>query len=405
MIEIYFEIVEQNSFEFLTAKVKFGELRKFITISYRTIVNFDDDGKPIYNLSIQRKPSISRINEIKNYIINDENFTFPTNIIIALPSEIIERIEKPANGNRNKLVINTKKIELNGENPLAASIIDGQHRFLGLDAADKELNEKNEGDKITSFELPVAFIIDPALEVQAMIFSIINRTPVKVTQDLVYDLFGLSTSDSPQKTALEVALALNGTKFIKPEIVNPFYKRLKLVSQRREESMVLTQSTFIKEVVKLISGNLRRAEEDRTFKRSDLSIAEMSPPIFRDFYAKNKDQYILFILHNYFVAVSNIFKDKENNSFWTVDYPTANIINRTVGFIALLKFLIYIFPQFKEKGIYKIELFEEELIKVKDVKIIEEKSDTNKEVKSAYEFTSKSINEFYNNLVAEYNKN
>jgi hypothetical protein len=124
------------------------------------------------------------------------------------------------------------------------TIIDGQHRIRGIENAINIL--KNEIKKIRSrgittdeaklqlkskierlkdlldIELVVSYFIDKSLEYQAMIFSTINRTQKRVSQDLVYSLFGLSTNDTPYKTALEVTLALNSH----PK--SPFYKRIKL---------------------------------------------------------------------------------------------------------------------------------------------------------------------------------
>lgn len=78
----------------------------------------------------------------------------------------------------------------------------------------------------------------------------------RVSQDLVYSLFGLSTDDSPYKTALEVVLALNGH----PK--SPFYKRIKLYGGNYDKSEVppLSQATMVKSIVALISVSLRESE-------------------------------------------------------------------------------------------------------------------------------------------------
>ena len=127
------------------------------------------------------------------------------------------------------------------------TIIDGQHRIKGIEVAIKRLRDKIDSliktlrqsenselqerldfyqarlNDLLNIELLVSFFIDKTLEFQAMIFSTINRTQKRVSQNLVYSLFGLTTDDSPQKTALEIVLALNSH----PK--SPFYNRKKIL--------------------------------------------------------------------------------------------------------------------------------------------------------------------------------
>ena len=109
-----------------------------------------------------------------------------------------------------------------------------------------------------NIELVISCFIDKSLEYQAMIFSTINRTQKRVSQDLVHSLFGITENDSPFKTALEVTLALNGN------YSSPFYKRIKLYGDSYDSSFIppLSQSTMIKKIVSFISISLREAEGD-----------------------------------------------------------------------------------------------------------------------------------------------
>lgn len=137
---------------------------------------------------------------------------------------------------------------------------------------------------LLDIELVISCFIDKTLEYQAMIFSTINRTQKRVSQDLVYSLFGLSTDDSPYKTALEVVLALNGH----PK--SPFYKRIKLYggNYTKAECPPLSQATMVKSIVALISSSLRESENDKYKERHELKECKSNKPLpFRRFYANN----------------------------------------------------------------------------------------------------------------------
>ena len=88
-----------------------------------------------------------------------------------------------------------------------------------------------------------------------MVFSTINRTQKKVSADLVSSLFGLNTGDTPQKTALQIVLSLNGHES------SPFYKRIKLYggSYSKQISPPLSQSAMVNSITKLICEKSERS--------------------------------------------------------------------------------------------------------------------------------------------------
>lgn len=181
-----------------------------------------------------------------------------------------------------------------------------------------------------NIELVVSFFIDKSLEYQAMIFSTINRTQKRVSQDLVYSLFSLSTNDTPYKTALEVVLSLNGH----PK--SPFYKRIKLYggSYDKRISPPLSQATMIKNIVALISENLRESENDKYRRRNELKKQNGKKFLpFRQFYANNEDYKISDCLYFYFNATKHSL-----GRFWNYNVISSpqNILQSTVGFEALL---------------------------------------------------------------------
>lgn len=175
--------------------------------------------------------------------------------------------------------------------------------------------------------------MDKSLEYQAMIFSTINRTQKRVSQDLVYSLFGLTENDSPYKTALEVCLALNGH----PK--SPFYNRIKLYGNDYDGTFIppLSQSTMIKRIVSFISVSSKEAENDRFRKRKELKGYSGTKKLpFREFYATDDDSSISDCLFYYFSSIQHYFP-----LLWKYDTKSkpTNVLQSTVGFEALMKIL------------------------------------------------------------------
>lgn len=251
--------VSQNGQDFIIGKAKIGEILSYTRYTERVIIGFDEDEKPIYNDHVQRKVENSRVNKIADFLINDTQATFPTNIVLGVPMSIIESQSHTNDGIIevvfSDIVYEQVNLAKRGQDDtdIYVTIIDGQHRIRGIEIAierlEKEINKVG-GDAsaqqrlndLLNIELAVSYFIDKSLEYQAMIFSTINRTQKRVSQDLVYSLFGLSSNDTPYKTALEVVLALNGH----PK--SPFYKRIKLYGGDYDKhiSPPLSQATMIK---------------------------------------------------------------------------------------------------------------------------------------------------------------
>ena len=218
--------VRQNKQDFLIGVYSIENIFQFTKYTERLIVGYDELEEPIYNEQIQRNIENSRVQKIADFLVNDPYATFPTNIVLHIPKEVIE--EYIVNNDRVKIILDKKVFEevkkSNGD--IFISIIDGQHRVRGIEIAInrlkseidvlvkalrkgevQSLREKLEfyQDRLTDLlkiELVVTFFIDKTLEYQAMIFSTINRTQKRVSQSLVYSLFGLDTADTPQKLSL-----------------------------------------------------------------------------------------------------------------------------------------------------------------------------------------------------------
>jgi len=357
--------VKQNRQDFLIGTFSIKRIFKFTKYTERLIVGFKDNGEPEYNDSIQRSVEKSRVEKIADYLINDPDATFPTNIVLHIPKQIISEYEKDENNNV-KLIIDEKVFTeiQKQEGDVYITIIDGQHRIRGIEvaisrlkgnindllktlkgSAHKELNEKLEYyqerlNTLMNIELVVTFFVDKVLEYQAMIFSTINRTQKRVSPSLVYSLFGLDTSDTPQKTALQIVLQLNSHH------KSPFYNRIKLYggSYDKNSNPPLSQATMVKSIVNLISENNREAENDRFKKRNQLAKRSESSKKFlpfRKYYASDQDNIISDILFFYFNEIREVFSE-DNYSLWDFndDNRPTNILHTTIGYEALLRILI-----------------------------------------------------------------
>ena len=346
-------LVSQNGQDFIIGKAKIEEVLQYTKYTERLIVGYDDDEMPIYNNHVQRKVDKSRVEKIADFLINDETATFPTNVVLGIPQNVIASQNVDTDGIVS-IVFDDKVVEevekaKNGDADadIYVTIIDGQHRIRGIEVAIDRLQEKienREEDKIQywkeklnnllNIELVISCFVDKTLEYQAMIFSTINRTQKKVSQDLVYSLFGLSTADSPYKTALEIVLALNGHS------KSPFYKRIKLYGGNydKNDCPPLSQATMVKSIVALISVNLRESENDKYKERKKLKICNSSKPLpFRKFYANNEDSKIADCMFYFFCSVRKFFSIQ-----WSYDgqaKPT-NILQSTVGYEALMKIMV-----------------------------------------------------------------
>lgn len=373
-------LVSQNGQDFIIGKAKIEEVLQYTKYTERLIIGYDENENPIYNDHVQRKVDKARVEKIADFLINDDTATFPTNVVLGIPQNMIESQTLNDDGIIN-LVFNDKVVqevvkakEGDMDADIYVTIIDGQHRIRGIEVAidrlramiDKSGDDKIQywQDKLTNLlniELVISCFIDKTLEYQAMIFSTINRTQKRVSQDLVYSLFGLSTADSPYKTALEIVLALNGH----PK--SPFYKRIKLYGGNydKTDSPPLSQATMVKSIVALISTSLRESENDKYRERKDLRVCNSKKKLpFRIYYANDEDKKIADCMFYFFSAVKRTFPQ------WNYDglSKPANILQSTVGYEAMMKILIDILNNYSI-SLFSNNCFDEYLNKISNIDV------------------------------------
>lgn len=367
--------VRQNGQDFLIGKASIRDILSYTRYTERLIIGFDENERPIYNEHVQRKVETARVNKIADFLIYDLEATFPTNIVLGIPMSMIsyQVFNKGiVEISLDERVSNQIQLAKNGvkDADIFITIIDGQHRIKGIEVAierlENEITRSNSDlaraklENLLNIELAVSYFIDKSLEYQAMIFSTINRTQKRVSQDLVYSLFGLSSDDTPYKTALEVTLALNAH----PK--SPFYHRIKLYGGEYNNRMSppLSQATMIKSIVGLISENLREAENDKYRKRKELKTQKGQKFLpFRNFYANNQDSMISDCLFYFFNTIQTQFPQ-----YWLYDglSKPQNILQSTVGYEALLLLLVEILKRNNFTS-FDSETFKDYILPLKDI--------------------------------------
>ncbi|WP_035805696.1 DGQHR domain-containing protein [Lunatimonas lonarensis] len=408
--------ITQINQEFLLGIFTYSQFKKWSKPTERLIVGYEEELvdqdeffkdkpliKPVYNSQIQRKTNNSKVENIADFLIRDNYSMFPTNIIVAVPAIVIDKIEEISNDSvsisLNEIVFQEIEKE-NGD--VFLTIIDGQHRIKGIERAIQKLQDiigleldplerkkySDKLNKILELELVVSFFLDPPLEYQAMIFSTINKTQTKVPENLVYSLFGLTNLDSPQKTALEVVLALNGIE------KSPFFGRVKLVgnSYKRGELIPLSQATMVKSILFLICRGQKEAELERWKKRTEMRD-ENQRLIFRDFYRTNEDKNITRVIFLYFSAVREVFLNEDGQSYWDLgSTDKINLLQTNVSYQAFMRLLVDIFISGHREEIFKKEFYLALLKKI----TVDFQDPENK-----YPFTSKTIKLLYEDMKSQ----
>ncbi|WP_374275341.1 DGQHR domain-containing protein [Brevundimonas sp.] len=231
-------------------------------------------------LGIQRPVDPKRRDQLQEYV-NFKDANFPGAVIIAIDADYARFDDK------------TKALEIRnwreGEDRPSvnlgdvARVIDGQHRIAGL--------ENFKGEK---FDIPVTIFVGADLSDQAYIFSTVNLEQTKVNKSLSYDLFALAKTRSPQKTAHNIAVALDR------DPSSPFHEKIKRLgfAQRAGGKETLTQATFVEMLMATISTN-PKVDRDLLLKGKSLDRVRPDRPgnlVFRNLFIDEKDMSSLKIL-------------------------------------------------------------------------------------------------------------
>ena len=298
--------VSQPIGEFYIGVMQWKDL---LAISYADIREIERDLDNY--LGIQRKLSPTRVTELKEYV-RTKDATFPTSIILAVEDDCATWSEA-----RKELTLRESD-EVDFAH--IAKILDGQHRIEGL----KALEESDQ-----PFEINVTIFVAADMNDQANVFATVNLAQTKVNTSLVYDLYDYAKARSPQKTAHDVAVALDRA------VDGPLEKRIKRLGTRTvgRTGETLTQATVVNALLDLISDT-KMADRDLLMRKKKLrpvarNTLEDLP--FRNLFIEERDVDIAKIMNNYFSAIRQKWE-----SAWE-DRSKGNILARTNGFRAFMR--------------------------------------------------------------------
>jgi DGQHR domain-containing protein len=313
-----------HSFACIRASQPIGDLfiasipfKILIRISYFDVRRVQQQDRDVERyLGIQRPLEDHRVRSLSEYV-NYKDASFPTSVILAIEEEYAIFDDKT---NMMK-VSNTRDGEKRPTIPIGklARVLDGQHRIAGLTAFRHD-----------TFDVPVTIFVGADISDQAHIFATVNLEQTKVQKSLVYDLFSLARTRSPQKTCHNIAVALDR------DAKGALYKRIKRLGfatvGRTFEP--ITQSTFVESLMPYISVAPKR-DRDVLLRGRQLE-KEFGEELFktplRNLFVDEKDLEITEIVSNYFSAVRMRWP-----TAWD-DRGRGIMLNRTNGFRALMRF-------------------------------------------------------------------
>ena len=313
--------ISQPIGDFFIVAMKAQEL---VEVSYADVRELENNALDKY-MGINRRLSTHRVRELKSYV-NTHDATFPTSIILAVPSEHARYDEKAGVLH----LVETEKSDLTD----IAKIIDGQHRIAGLEGIAPD----------TEFEISVAIFVGSDIATQANIFATVNLAQTKVNRSLAYDLLDYEKKRSPQKSAHHIAVALDQIES------SPFYKRIKRLGRATEgrDSETITQAVVVEMLLALISKN-PILDRDTFFRRHGISKPtpqELRRYPFRGLFFTKNEEDITRILLRYFRAVCARWPKS-----WDDLNRQGNTLPKTNGFRALMRFLKVAYLQVVEGNI------------------------------------------------------
>lgn len=289
-------------------------------------------------LGIQRELDTRRVREIQQYV-RGSDATFPTAVVLAIPEKCVA-IESPCDADDRfvRMTLSNYPDDADPENAVfyrhIARVIDGQHRIRGLEGYDG-----------TDFDVNVSIFIDADIADQASIFATVNLAQTKVNKSLVYDLFELSKSRSPEKTCHSVVVALELT----PD--SPFYRKIKRLGKTTpgRYTETLSQATVVAGILQYICKDKIQIIQDRqigrrggTFPPANADDAERL--VLRPFFIESRDVDLTNLIWNYFDAVKLRWPEA-----WDAN-ATGYMLNCTNGFDGLMRYFRHAYRYLTSPG-------------------------------------------------------
>lgn len=275
--------ISQPMGDFFVASIGYQQL---IQITYSDIRRLIERPVDTY-MGIQREVDPRRVKDLQRYV-NTVDACFPTAVILAVDGRCAEFDEdtrtltlRSFHDDEGRVLINRIGI---------AKVLDGQHRIEGL-------KSRSEG----KFDINVSIFVDMDIADQAHLFSVVNLAQTKVKKSLVYDLFDYARTRSPQKSAHNIAIALDQV------VDGPFHRRIKRLGSATPGRVgeTLTQAAFVESLLEHLTSD---AVADREIYKkggrpSSPTKEEVSLRVFRSMFLEDRDMEIADIVLNFYTAV------------------------------------------------------------------------------------------------------
>jgi DGQHR domain-containing protein len=320
--------------------IPYNILSKITYFDVRRVIQDERDVERY--LGIQRPLDVGRVASLQKYV-NFRDASFPTGVIIAIEEDYASF----DNSTKKLTVSNVKNFETVNSINISniARVIDGQHRIAGL--------SKFEGD---SFDIPVIVFIGADVSDQAHIFSTVNLEQTKVHKNLVYDLYSLAKSRSPQKTCHNIAVALDQDE------EGPFFRRIKRLGGATvgREFEPISQATFVEALQRYISLD-PKFDRDQLLRGKPLATASEQDTWklpFRSMFIAGNDIKIGESINNFFSAVKARWPVA-----WADEEREGRMLNRTNGFRALMRLYLPLYRKHNLPGGGLPEYFVSEYLK------------------------------------------
>ncbi|MER8662971.1 DGQHR domain-containing protein [Mesorhizobium sp. M1148] len=304
---------------FFIGKAEAKEVLQACAFDFRRIV---DRGGYKDFLGIQRELKVNRLRKIGEYIAT-RDAAFPTGIVLSADSRTVE-FEGDEN-NPTALIfseyVDPEQPDFRIEYGDIFSIIDGQHRLKAFDYTNYQ----------GVFELNISIFVDVDDATEAEIFSTVNLAQTKVNNSLVYDLFSLASSRSAEKTCHEIVVNLDSLQ------ESPFFNRIKRLGSATEGRFgeTLSQATVVRGMLPYITNDTLRDRDvgKRIGFWDPIDGKSERKRIFYEFFRTKQDAKILRVVLNYFEAIEQRWPEAWKST------GTGNMINRTNGYNAFIRFL------------------------------------------------------------------
>jgi DGQHR domain-containing protein len=316
---------------------------KLYEIAHFDVRRIDQEGGFDRYLGIQRELDKKRVRTIQQYV-KGLDASFPTSVVLAIDEKCVSLVQPcdEAPEFYRMTLSNYSGPEESGTEQLQVSmyrsiarVIDGQHRIAGL-----------EGYSGPPFELNVSLFVGADLPDQAAVFSAVNLTQTKVNRSLAYDLYELSHSRSPERSAHVVAVSLDRLPG------SPFERRImrlgKATPGRVNETF--SQAVVVNSILDYISGTQERVLVDRQIGRRggrwpQPSDEEARKLIFRIPFVEERETDIAKLMLNYFGAIRERWPEG-----WNLLSPGI-MLNRTNGYMGFMRFMRSAYNYFERPGL------------------------------------------------------